>query len=91
MFVLEESIRLMSLGCILFFVILAIFCMSPKGETRDLNKREIESKGQRIGVLSKISPMHLLILGAMIMAIQFGQYTCDKQMKTEAERTVISP
>ncbi len=39
----------------------------------------------------KVSLLHLMVLGAIIMAIQFGQYTCDKQMKTEKERIVLSP
>ena len=88
MIVLQESIWLMTLGCILFFVILAIFCSTPKTLKSAHGEGSVSQDNQR---LSKISPMHLLILGAMIMAIQFGQYTCDKQMKTEPERTVISP
>ena len=89
MIVLQESIWLMTLGCILFFVILAIFCSTPKSLKAE--DQVAGAVGQDSTRLSKISPVHLLILGAMIMAIQFGQYTCDKQMKTEPERTVISP
>ena len=88
MIVLQESIWLITLGCILFFVILAIFCSTSKTVENELEEGFVGEDNVR---LSKISPMHLLLLGAIIMAIQFGQYTCDKQMKTESERTVISP
>ncbi len=79
---MEALVWIFSVGCLLFFVVLGI--CSAKSNHHD-GTPTLEPPAPRLSL------MHLVLLGAVIMAIQLGQYTAEKQMKTECERIVLRP
>jgi hypothetical protein len=87
-----DPILILSGLVVVFFITLAAFCYLPR--VWPANEKDPEANYDNFArSSSKISVPHLLALGAIILALQVGQYTytCDKQMNTVEEKIIIRP